>query len=284
MNVQAAINAGIAVQFVYDNWQSVSQTTDLKGQTIVIGDKSYQVVNTIYANDLATEISPDIQGFKTIGVVAANKVDPTDVYIAIRGTSNIWEWIQDFKFLPRPFPPVQGSGLTEDGFTDMYLTFSLTASQSTGNFIQDLFSLFPSNAKVTVTGHSLGAALATLLAFDMSANTPKNNSAAVALYTLASPRVGDLSFMHLFNHVVANAYRIHNRLDIVTKTPPPLLYYHVGDETELVPSPDMKFDIVCEHHLPNYLNMLAALISLPGFPISDECLKTPPVVVAHSEV
>ena len=213
------------------------------------------------------------RSFTTIGVVAKNTADPTDVYIAIRGTSNIWEWIQDCKFLPKPFSRVPGGGYTEDGFTDMYLSMSMSPNPHAGDFIADIFALLPAKAKITVAGHSLGAALATLLAFDMAAHAPEQDSSGIALYTLASPRVGDLSFMQLFNHIVANAYRVDNRLDIVPKTPPPLLYFHVGDETELIPSKEMKFDIVCEHHLPSYLNMLASVIDLPGFDISPECKK-----------
>ncbi len=278
MNVQLAINAGLAVQFVYDRCESAGAPIDLTGEIFPIGGTSYRVTNTLFANDLATGISGRFQEFNTIGVIAGNTLDPTDIYIAIRGTSNVWEWIQDCKFLPKPFPRVPGSGYTEDGFTDMYLSMSMTPNPHAGSFIDDLYALFPPNAKVTVAGHSLGASLATLLAFDLAANSPFRDTSAVSLYTLASPRVGDLSFMQLFNHVVGNAYRIHNRLDIVTKTPPPLLYFHVGDETELIPSKDMKFDLLCEHHLPNYLNMLASVLDLPGYPISPGCSRTPPAV------
>ena len=281
MNVQAAINAGLFVEFVYSNWNKVSQTTNLTGQDVVtnsntpvIPGKRYVVTNTIYSNDLATDICPSrpiLEGFKTIGIVAANSADPTDVFIAIRGTSNIWEWVQDFKFLPRPFNNVPGSGLTEDGFTDMYLSFSLTPGPSL-TFMADLKAAMPSNAMVTIAGHSLGSALATLLALDMAVNT----TTTVGIYTLASPRVGDLQFMHLFNHVVSNAYRVANRLDIVPKTPPPLLYFHVGDETDLIPG-NIRFDLACEHNILNYLSMLADLIdpNQTQYPIVPSCQKSP---------
>ena len=274
MNVQAAINAGLFVQFVYNNWNVSSQATDLDGREVVttaglpvIPGKSYKVLKTIYSNDLATDINPQrpaVEGFKTIGIVAQNEADDADIFIAVRGTENIWEWIQDFKFLPRPFPNVSGSGLTEDGFTDMYLSFSLTPGPST-TFMKDIKALLLTNAMVTVTGHSLGAALATLFAMDMAANS----NFPLSVYTLASPRVGDLSFHNLFDHIVPNAFRVANRLDIVPKTPPPLFYFHVGDETELVPNKMMKFDLLCEHHLTSYFNMLAALIGQQGtYPIA----------------
>jgi len=279
MNAQNAINAGLFVQFVYNNWNTQSQSTNLDGRTVVtsaglpvIPGKTFTVLKTIYANDLATDINPQrplIEGYKTIGIVAQNTADANDVFVAVRGTEGIWEWLQDAKFLPRPFPKVSGSGLTEDGFTDMYFSFSLTPNPS-NTFMSDVAALLPPKAAVTVTGHSLGAALATLLALDMSVNT----KVSVGLYTLASPRVGDLVFHNLFNHVVPNAYRVANRLDIVTQTPPPLLYFHVGDDTELTPSGTMKFDILCEHHLTSYFNMLATIINQQDvYPIDAACLN-----------
>ncbi len=279
MDVQSAINAGLFVEFVYENWNTQSSATNLDGRAVVtaagapvVAGRNYNVLKTIYSNDLATDISPDkaaLQGYKTMGIIAQNAVDATDVVIAIRGTEGIWEWVQDIKFLPRPFPNVPGSGLTEDGFTVMYLSFSLTPGPS-NTFMADVVNQLPQNAKVTVSGHSLGSSLATLLALDMSVNT----KLPVRLYTLASPRVGDLVFHNLFNHVVPDAFRIANRLDIVPKTPPPLLYFHVGDETELVPPPNMKFDLLCEHSILNYFSMLAALIGQQGkYPFEAKCLE-----------
>jgi len=237
----------------------------------VVPGKTYKVLKTIYSNDLATDITAKLSGYKTMGIIAQNAADDADIFIAVRGTEGIWEWVQDFKFLLRTFPNVAGAGLTEDGFTDMYLSFSLSPSPST-TFVQDLKALLPTNAMVTVTGHSLGAALATLLALDMGANT----NLPIGLYTIASPRVGDLTFHNVFNHVVPNAYRVTNRLDIVPKTPPPLLYFHVGDETDLVPGSTLKPTLACEHHLTSYLNMLATLIGeQANYPIDQDCLNAP---------
>ena len=276
MNVQGAINAGLFVEFVYSNWSAANPRQNLNGMTVVndqgtdvIPGAKYTVLKTIYANDLATDISAFCADYITIGIVAAMD-DLSSIYIAIRGTDNIWEWVQDFKFLPRTFPRVDGAGLTDDGFTDMYLSFSFAPAASAA-FIADLEALMPAKATVTIVGHSLGSSLATLLALDMSANT----RIPVALYTLASPRVGDLSFEKLFNQIVPNAYRVANRLDIVPKTPPPLLYVHVGDETDLIPGPEVKFDLACEHATTTYFNMLAKLIdpSQTLYPIRPACLR-----------
>ncbi len=182
---------------------------------------------------------------------------------------------------------MNGSGLTEDGFTDMYLSFSL-AQGGGGAFMSEVADLVPANATVTIAGHSLGAALATLCALDMAANVLKSKpKLSIPLYTLASPRVGDLNFHNLFNHVVPNAYRVANRMDVVTHVPLPPLYWHVGDDTELMPPDSMKINIACEHHLTTYFYMLAALIGQQNqYPIDNDCLKQPPAPSAavHMEV
>jgi len=76
------------------------------------------------------------------------------------------------------------------------------------------------NARRTVwfTGHSLGAALATLAA--------QRYGKVRGLYTYGSPRVGDRDFKQAF---LVPTYRLVNHDDIVTRVPPPLLYQHVGD-------------------------------------------------------
>jgi predicted lipase len=73
---------------------------------------------------------------------------------------------------------------------------------------------------LTICGHSLGGALATLLALDVAANTIFKNP---TIYTYASPRTGDALFARTYNQVLPNTYRIANRVDMVPKLPlPPL--------------------------------------------------------------
>lgn len=73
---------------------------------------------------------------------------------------------------------------------------------------------------LTICGHSLGGARATLLALDVAANTIFKNP---TIYTYASPRKGDALFARTYNQVLPNTYRIANRVDMVPKLPlPPL--------------------------------------------------------------
>ncbi|KAJ0081912.1 hypothetical protein Patl1_11400 [Pistacia atlantica] len=90
---------------------------------------------------------------------------------------------------------------------------------------------------ITVTGHSLGAALATLSATDIVAN--KHNRLAgsdkiymVTAFVFASPKVGDKGFGEVFHRLSElhplHLLRIKNELDVVPKLPPFPPYEHVG--------------------------------------------------------
>lgn len=70
-----------------------------------------------------------------------------------------------------------------------------------------------------ITGHSLGAALATLAA--------DRYREVQGVYTFGSPRVGDAGFKEQFS---VKTYRIVNNNDIVSSIPPPGIYRHVGEQ------------------------------------------------------
>ncbi len=207
------------------------------------GGAAYEVVTTIYANDLATDMQPArSNNVVSIGLIFQAPATG-DVVIALRGTEGVLEWIQDAKFLavPCPFLPAAGNTLT-------------------------------------VCGHSLGGALATLLALDLAANTaaPFNDP---TVYTYASPRTGDATFVSTYNHVVPNTFRIANRLDLVPKLPLPPLYDHVLGLFELnpvkfgiPPKVLVKCDIPCEHFLSSYLFLLSQLAGGPVSPLDPPCV------------
>jgi len=73
---------------------------------------------------------------------------------------------------------------------------------------------------VWFTGHSLGAALATVAA------AHRANLASTRLVTFGSPRVGDQDFVRLLENVPV--FRYVDGADIVTMVPPRMVYRHVG--------------------------------------------------------
>lgn len=84
--------------------------------------------------------------------------------------------------------------------------------------VERLKKLNGTQRTVWFTGHSLGAALATLAA-DRWTTTQ-------GLYTFGCPRVGDQDFK---NDFYVHAYRFVHQNDIVTRVPPPPLYSHIGN-------------------------------------------------------
>jgi pimeloyl-ACP methyl ester carboxylesterase len=72
--------------------------------------------------------------------------------------------------------------------------------------------------RLVCTGHSLGAALATLLAADR---------AEAELVSVGSPRVGDAAFARLFDGRAVSRYV--DCTDGVTLLPPPVIFEHVGE-------------------------------------------------------
>ena len=87
-----------------------------------------------------------------------------------------------------------------------------------------------STVPVFFTGHSLGAAIATLVADRFSSGYP--GVPFGGLYTFGSPLVGDRTFVDGFNRRHhGRSHRVVNDRDGVTHVPPPQLgYRHVNDE------------------------------------------------------
>lgn len=82
------------------------------------------------------------------------------------------------------------------------------------------------NQKIWVTGHSLGAALATLATARLQIS---NDIPVQGLMTFGQPRTGNKEFATAFDSaMVGKVYRFVNNTDLVTRVPPPKAYYHVG--------------------------------------------------------
>ena len=254
-------------------------TNNAAGQTVTVGaGLNYDVVTSIFANDLSTDMNPHrIQALVSIGLVLQGTASG-DVVVAIRGTEGILEWVHDAAFGLVKCPFLVGAGNTEDGFTDMY-TSMRTGIASDSPRIAQALSTLPFKRPVssmTICGHSLGGSLATLLALDVSANTPFKGP---AVYTYASPRAGDPLFVSTYNQVVPGTARIANRIDLVPKLPLPPFYDHVGHLIELnsvqlsiPPKVLVKPELACLHILTSYLHLLSLQAGVAPPPLSPACL------------
>ncbi|KAK4266253.1 hypothetical protein QN277_027203 [Acacia crassicarpa] len=89
---------------------------------------------------------------------------------------------------------------------------------------------------VYVTGHSLGGALATLLALELSSNQlVKKGAIYVTMYNFGSPRVGNKKFAEVYNEKIKDSWRVVNHRDIIPTVPRLMGYCHVAQPVYLAP-------------------------------------------------
>ena len=136
------------------------------------------------------------------GFVAANLASG-NVFVTFRGTVTLEDWLSDLTF-PQVAHPW---GQTEQGFSDVYKQCSADAQAAVKS---------AGAPNVFVTGHSLGAALATLATADL---VNSGVAAKAGMYSFAGPPVGDLAFAAEFNRRVAAGWRVVNTEDLVTTVP-----------------------------------------------------------------
>ncbi|XVE81501.1 hypothetical protein DITRI_Ditri15bG0069600 [Diplodiscus trichospermus] len=88
--------------------------------------------------------------------------------------------------------------------------------------------------QVYVTGHSLGGALATLLALELSSSQlAKSGAISVTMYNFGSPRVGNRRFAEVYNEKVKDSWRVVNHRDIIPTVPRLMGYCHVAQPVYL---------------------------------------------------
>jgi len=270
------INWNAAIQYAV--LVKIAETVDPAGSygpddISQIQNAGYTFLQTIYGDDLATDIDSHLGDIVTFGFLAVSAAK--ELVAVIRGTDSLLEWLHDASFLMVPTPINGSHGFTEDGFTAVYRSLRIGQANGTPSTKDSIKGYLDNGAaaSVTVCGHSLGGALATFLTLDVGLNTSCRTPTA---YSYASPRAGDHNFAGSFNAAISSCYRIANRQDLVPKLPPilPLPYEHVNTQYELNP-PQGKIDpsIPCMHHLTTYLWLMAQLVGSNAYPL-DGCVST----------
>ncbi len=129
----------------------------------------------------------------------------------------------DIKTDARAFKASVFEGRVHKGFADAYKSIEIQVLKGLKT-IGDL--------PLYITGHSLGAALATI-ATQYLERDPKLRDQIAACYTFGSPRVGNKEYDRDFKSAI---YRVVNTTDIVTVVPLLVMgYIHIGDMRFLEP-------------------------------------------------
>jgi hypothetical protein len=171
------------------------------------------------------------------GFIARSKTESNKFFVIFRGTREAAEWFNNFRPVPKSFldDEFQGLGEVRNGFNLIYRSQPDRKSKNDNLTIQQtivkLFEqeLINNESEIFVSGHSLGAGLASLAALHIHKLAEKKNiKPLIQLHTLASPRVGDEKFASHFDAIPS--YRIINSEDLIQSVPLPTTEI-VDDET-----------------------------------------------------
>lgn len=212
-----------------------------------------------------------------IGYIATTSDEATrasgrrEIYVVWRGTTRNYEWLnvlgarpESAQQLLRPknwdkkkadssssssdddddVPKVMSGWLTIYVSTDPNSSFTkLSARAQLLKKIQDLRDLYKNESlSVTLTGHSLGACLAILSAFDLVENGL--NDIPVSAIIFGSPQVGNRAFKErVLQFPNLKILHVRNKIDLILRYPSALLGYRdVGTEFEIdnQKSPSLK--------------------------------------------
>ncbi|XP_044468340.1 phospholipase A1-Igamma3, chloroplastic-like [Mangifera indica] len=220
-----------------------------------------------------------------------------DIVVAWRGTVTYLEWIYDLKDI------LCSANFTDDpsikmelGFYDLYTKkedscqyCSFSAREQVLAEITRLLEYYDGEEiSITFTGHSLGAALAIISAYDVAElglNVTKDDVAStrndipITVYSFAGPRAGNLKFKERIDELGVKVLRVVNVHDKVPTVPGilaneklqfqkyleettkfPWSYAHVGVELALDHrhSPFLKDtkDFACSHNLEALLHLI----------------------------
>lgn len=197
----------------------------------------FDLVQIVYGTDFK-----GLFGQETVpyGLVAREALSG-QVYCALRGTDDPKEWMEDGWAVPEPWPFSKAGARTHAGFTGVYETL-VVGQEKLADYLRQHTPV--------VTGHSLGAALANLLAADLGQD-------CLLCVTFEGPRVGDLIFANWMDSIVSAFYRYVIIGDIVPHAPPELLdYFHAGTEIDLDPSGVIPMTIDPEAYLLSHHQLI----------------------------
>jgi len=170
--------------------------------------------------------------------------DPDDFgcVISFRGTRLTSNLIKDFDFVPASLPYEECKGCkVHKGFLEVWLD----VERKVVRVLDDLGCRPGTNqSSLLITGHSMGGALSTLAMFTMQAR----GYSVTQAYNFASPRVGNSAFRDTFwewfGGVRPPLFRVTHSNDVISQTPPHLMFKHVGSELYF-PGEDPKRYVIC---------------------------------------
>ncbi|KAH0642030.1 hypothetical protein KY285_032892 [Solanum tuberosum] len=229
-----------------------------------------------------------------IGFVAVSddeesrRIGRRDIVVAWRGTVTPSEWYENMQRKLESIGHMDSK--VEHGFLSIYTSKcdstrynKSSASEQVMKELKTLVDFYKTESaeqvSLTITGHSLGGALALLNAYESAANFPK---LPISVISFAAPRVGNIAFRDELYQMGVKILRVTVKQDLVPRMPGIVLneslqkfddltgtlewiYTHVGAELKLDvrSSPYLKrgFNFIGIHMLETYLHLVDGFVS-----------------------
>ena len=193
---------------------------------VELSASGYRLNTNFYFSDKETST----QGF-VVG-------DREKIIVSFRGTQEvIKDWLSNLNFLHEDWTEANKLAEVHRGFNN-------AVNSIWSNVVHEVNLLRDNNQPVWLTGHSLGGALATIVAANYTLQEPSVEVAGI--YTFGQPRAGDFTFAKIFNAVLKDKmFRMVNNNDVVTRLPPQVVgFSHVGSlmyiDSDGLVNPDSK--------------------------------------------
>jgi hypothetical protein len=172
------------------------------------------------------QLVKEIQQGSTFGYIGFQS-DIEYIIVSFRGTNDVQNWVTNLDFFTTEYP------LCSEGDSNCRVHSGFYAAEQSviGEIFDEvdkLRSKYP-NWKILCTGHSLGAALATLAALDLQNHFKDSH---VELFNYGSPRLFNLNAANYASSgVLKTIYRRTHYKDIVPHTPPHATgFQHIAGE------------------------------------------------------
>ncbi|KAI3424516.1 Lipase_3 domain-containing protein, partial [Psidium guajava] len=149
-----------------------------------------------------------------------------DVVIALRGTGTCLEWIENLRATltclhDHDDGTEDNTPMVQSGFLRLYTSRTPNFPSLREMIREEIARIVETYGdeplSLTITGHSLGAALATLAAYDISSTL--EGAPMVTVMSFGGPRVGNRSFRRHLEKSGTKILRIVNSDDLVTRLP-----------------------------------------------------------------
>lgn len=235
----AVTSADISTFALYAQWAgSAYCNSEVTPGTAVACSESICTTPEAHNATVIANLGSDTSETDMIGYVGYDPV-LNQVVITYRGSSSIRNWFADLEFTQVACSKYMSSGLSgaisgckvHEGFGKAWASLS----NDTYNGLTKALAAHPT-AAIVLTGHSLGAAVATIAAAEL-----RTKGYTVDLFTYGSPRIGNsplVTYLSTQGPVgslgssSSSNYRVTHMDDPVPQLPPIVLfgYYHTSPE------------------------------------------------------